>query len=140
MKAIIKDKEVKLKHRGRDDWGDGGFGAGRGKRKHKGIDYEAPVDALILSPVNGTVSRLGLPYKESHLDYVEITDAFLKRHRVMYIESHLPVGTVVTVGQPIGRVQGVAAKYTTPERFMKNHVHYEVLEKDGTPINPEEYE
>lgn len=138
MKAIIKGKVSDLKHRGTDDFGDGSFGASRGSRKHKGIDYECPVDAHVLSPVNGTVSKIGLPYRDSHLDYVEITDNMMRRHRVMYIESKVETGQQVTQETVIGLAQGVSAKYTTKTKFMKNHIHYEILDGGtGKPINPE---
>ena len=37
----------------------------------------------------------------------------------------------------IGLAQDIAAKYSTPDRVMKNHVHYEIIDSDGVLIDPE---
>ena len=49
-----------------DDSGHGKFGAGRGARKHEGIDIEAPPGTPIQSAVDGTVERIGEPYRPGH--------------------------------------------------------------------------
>ena len=132
----------KLKHRGSDDWGNGEFGASRGDRKHKGIDYAADPGDEILSPVKGAVSKLGYPYQFNPGDeiiyrYVEITDYKGLRHRVFYIEPTVDVHQHVDLNTVIGLAQDISSRYHRDDRSpMINHAHYEILDKDGTPIDP----
>ena len=130
---------IDLPKRGVDAWGDGSYLARRGSRKHKGIDYACKVDAQIASPVWGKVTKIGIPYRDSHLDYVQVTDRLGNHHRIMYIEPRVRLGEEVSQGELIGLAQGVSAKYTTPDRYMKNHVHYEIITPQGVTIDPEEY-
>lgn len=128
-----------LPKRGVDDFGSGAFGASRGSRKHKGIDYSCFVDAEILSPVEGTVTKLGYCYSDDlSFRYVEITDYSNLRHRFFYVEPMVNVGAYLSKGIPIGLAQDVSKKWSTDTRQMKNHIHYEILDEDNDAINPEE--
>jgi len=128
-----------LPKRGTDSWGSGEFGASRGSRTHKGIDYACPAGAVIHSPVTGLVTKLGYPYADNlEYRYIEITTVDQLRHRIFYVEPISSKGDVISTGQVIGVCQDIAWKYYEPDVGpMKNHIHYEILEADGTPINPE---
>jgi len=133
-----------LEHRDADSWGNGSFGASRagGKRSHKGIDYCADPGDEILSPATGQVTKLGYPYAPKPSDkttyrYVEITDYSGFRHRVFYIEPTVNTGLHVKEGDVIGIQQDIAEKYSTPHKVMKNHCHYEILDLEDNPVDPE---
>jgi len=131
-----------LKQRGIDDWGDGSFGASRGDRAHKGIDYSADPGDEILAPIAGAVTKLGYPYAPKPGDkltyrYVEITDYAGRRHRVFYIDPTVNIEQHVNLGTIIGLSQDIAGKYHREDRGpMINHVHVEVLDLSGKPIDP----
>ena len=130
-----------LPKRGTDDWGSGAFGASRGSRKHKGIDYACYPDTAIMSSIKGIVTKLGYPYADDlSYRYVEVTDNAGARHRYFYVEPELDVGDEVTIGSRIGRAQDIAARYPDPNKGpMKNHIHYEIL-VNNEPVDPEQYE
>lgn len=123
---------VLLPKRGIDDWGSGAFGASRGDRVHKGIDYECPVGAKVFSPVSGKVTKLGTCYKDDPFyRYVQISNTY--DHRIFYVEPLVDIGHWVSEGSLIGICQDIQARY---DKKMKNHIHYEVLD-GGIPRNPE---
>jgi len=136
----------KLALRGIDDWGDGSFQAPRGKRKdgtkkyHKGIDYAASVGEEILAPVSGKVTKIGYAYADDlSFRYVEITCEAL-RHRTFYINPGVEQGAFVHAGEVIGTCQNISGKWTDPSKDpMVNHIHYEILNANGEPQNPDEY-
>lgn len=127
-----------LPKRGVDDWGDGEFQASRGGlKKHKGIDYACYPGTAIQSPVNGLVTKLGYPYADDlSYRYVQIKTEDEKKHRFFYVEPSVKVGDYVHFGDCIGEAQDIAGRYSTPNKVMKNHIHYEIL-VNGKPINPE---
>ena len=135
-----------LKKRGIDAWGNGAFGATRigsnGKVKsHKGIDYACPPNIGIMSPAIGEVTKLGYPYpyvsKGTNFRYVEISDLAGLRHQIYYVKPSVKEGDQVTILTVIGQSQDIAKKYDTKVKKMVNHIHYQVLDTDGVPIDPE---
>lgn len=121
-----------LPERGSDPWGSGAFGASRGERVHKGIDYECLPGSEVLSPVTGNVTKLGYPYADDlSYRYIQISNTYT--HRIFYVEPLVKVGDWVTENTVIGICQNITKRY---DSRMKNHVHYEVLSGD-TPVNPE---
>lgn len=125
-----------LDKRGSDGYGSGTFGASRGSRLHQGIDFAAPADALILSPVDGKITKLGYPYGDDlTYRYVEITTLDGLRHRVFYVSPCVKVGDHVHKTTVVGECQDIAARYN--KFLMVNHVHYEVMTIDGLCIDPE---
>jgi len=128
-----------LPKRGLDPWGSGEFGAPRGVRSHKGVDWLCYPGTRIGAPVGGTVTKLGYPYKDDlSYRYVEITDRYGRRWRLFYVFPDVEVGQVVNRGKIVGESQDISARYRDPKRApMQNHVHLEVLQRDGEPINPE---
>ena len=129
---------VQTPHRGSDDWGSGAYKASRGHRDHNGIDYVASPGSLLRSPISGTVSKLGYPYaSDLSMRYIEVTDSLQKKHRFFYVLPGKVVGDYVEEGDLIGVVQDVASKYTTEDKIMKNHIHYEIKDRNGEYLNPE---
>lgn len=129
---------VQTPHRGSDGWGSGEYKASRGHREHNGIDYVACPQSLLVSPVTGVVTKLGYPYaSDLSMRYIEVTDNLENRHRFFYVLPMKEVGDRVVDGDVLGEVQHVEAKYTTPDKIMKNHIHYEIKNQRGDYINPE---
>jgi len=133
-----------LKPRGIDAWGDGSFGASRGSRTHKGIDLLSEPGEAIYSPVKGQVTKHGYPYAPKPGDkityrYVEITDYSGFRHRVFYLDPSVGHGLHVDTNTIIGIAQDIAGKYSTPDKVMGNHVHYEIFDPNGNVVDPEEF-
>ncbi|MHC4703362.1 MAG: peptidoglycan DD-metalloendopeptidase family protein [Planctomycetota bacterium] len=110
--------------RGVDPKGSGMFAAGRGSKRHKGVDYRKAVGQDVKTPVAGIVTRLGWCYKDEPYRLVEILShkgAFL--WRVLYVDPCVESGAIVKSGQTIGQAQDIASKYGGG---MINHVHVEV--------------
>ena len=125
-----------------DAWGSGIYGASRGDRTHRGVDYLCEPGDPIYSPVKGRVSKHGFPYKPRPGDtityrYVEITDYKGNKHRVFYIEPKIAVDLHIDTNTIIGIAQDIAAKYSTPDKVMGNHVHSEVIDANGNYVDPE---
>ncbi|MEM1142743.1 MAG: M23 family metallopeptidase [Pseudomonadota bacterium] len=121
-----------------DRAGAGYFGAPRGGRKHRGVDYVVTPGNEVLSPVSGTVERLGWAYARDdtwRIVDIRAVDGFL--HRVFYVEPMVDAGQEVTRFTVIGLAQDISAFY--PDSGMKPHVHYEVINTEGRHIDPEEW-
>jgi len=89
-----------LPYRVSDAFGEGHFGASRGSRTHKGIDFACYPDTKILSPVDGIVSRHGYPYADDlNFRYIEITNIDTKyKHRMFYVFPDVSLGVMVKKG------------------------------------------
>ena len=123
--------------RGTDRWGSGEYLAARGGRVHRGIDIACYKGSTILSPVSGTVTKLGYPYNPADPDkgkfrYVQITDDAGADHRIFYVEPLVGVSNYVERDDPIGVSQGIASLYPG----MTDHVHYEI-KRDGKHVEPD---
>ena len=134
--------ESTLPKRGIDQWGDGAFGAPRGMKngkpkKHKGIDYACYPDTVIRSPVNGLCNKLGYCYSDDlFYRYVQIKTENGARYRFFYVEPDVVVGDYVHYQDEIGTAQNIAKRYSLPTKYMKNHIHLEILVA-GKPVDPE---
>lgn len=133
--------------------GSGAFGATRGKyRLHEGEDYVFAPGADVLSPVQGVVTKLGYPYgltdKQNRTSYriqfryVQVTDSAGNLHRLFYVSPDVQVGDNVLEGVHLGVAQPIIHRIsldgrTYGARGMKNHVHYEILDREGVPQDPE---
>jgi len=126
-----------------DKWGSGAYGASRGGRKHRGIDFLSLPGQVLLSPIAGRVTKIGWPYSQSekrHFRYVEVTDVSRLRHRFFYVDAKdfAVKGDVVTVGDLLGAVQNIASLH----EGMGNHVHYEIMRVANGKreyLNPDEF-
>jgi murein DD-endopeptidase MepM/ murein hydrolase activator NlpD len=133
----LSDKQMRVS----DAFGQGHFGAPRGVRKHKGVDYIAIVGASVISPVNGVITKYGWAYASNpDQRYIEITDADNVKHRLFYtyLSLNINVGTYVTMGEYVGRIGNISAMYDTDKKKMINHLHYEIVE-DGIHVDAELY-
>ncbi len=119
--------------RRQDKWGSGHFGASRGSRSHGGIDLVADVGEKILSPVDGTITRVAYPYAND-LSYTgAVIDAGGGVEvRIYYIGGVEP--GAVKAGQEIGVAQDLRKRYSG----ITNHVHVEVR-VDGAKVDPMPY-
>ena len=122
-----------------DAGGSGKFGASRdgGRRRHKGKDFINPVGGKVSSPVSGEITKIGFPYADDlSFRYVEITDEDNNKHRLFYVKPDADIkrGGRVTKGDLVGKSQDVAKRYRS--LGVKNHIHYEILNKEGIPVSP----
>lgn len=136
-----------------DCWGQGHFGAPRGSRTHKGIDFAIGAGEGVFSHISGAVTKVGYPYGDDlSFRYVQVTsEATFKHdgriitdtvaHRFFYVEPCLEVGDTVEIGTMIGRCQDSQKRYPAgngkPEPIT-NHVHYEVKYGD-IYLNPAQF-
>lgn len=129
--------KAELIQRPQDKWGNGAFGAPRGKRKHRGIDFACLPGTKILRPVSGIISKLGYPYSDDLLfRYVEITTINDKaRHRIFYITPLLIDGKIIRLNDVIGFSQDLTGRY----QGITPHIHYEIIDSGGDYINPMNY-
>ena len=124
--------------RGLDDYGSGEYGASRGGRKHKGIDFACAPGSICLALRPGTVTKHGWAYADdAHWRYVEIQDEEGYRCRYFYVQPGADIDKRVDRGAPIGVVQDIRKRY--PDG-MTAHVHFEVMDRDrAVYLNPEDY-
>lgn len=121
-----------------DPAGSGHYNAPRGSRRHKGMDWAIEPGATVLSPVEGTVGRIGHAYSDDLAwRIVDILDPGEYRHRIFYVTPLVEQGDYVEHGQPIGEAQDITRRY--PDQGMMSHVHYEIIGPDGRHMNPERY-
>lgn len=138
--------------RGSDKHGSGAFGASRGDRIHKGIDYACYPGSRCLSVTCGKVTKIGYPYSQEDpkigwpkwkvkkhnlkkaMRYVQITDSKDYHLRYMYLDPTVILGQEVKVDDILGITQDLITVYPG----MTGHVHFDV-KKDGEYINPNDY-
>jgi murein DD-endopeptidase MepM/ murein hydrolase activator NlpD len=123
--------------RGADAYGSGKFGARRdnGKRKHEGADFVVAPGGAVWSPLNGVVTAIGYAYHgDVSLRYVEVKDLVRNLSaRVFYIEPSVKVGQKLLAGDALGAADSLTSHY--PEG-MTNHVHVEIRDRRGVPLDP----
>lgn len=125
--------------RGTDDFGSGHFGAPRGSRSHRGIDYFTAPGSKVCSMSDGIVTKLGYPYAHAlQYRYVEVSDAGGYKHRYFYVKPTVRVNDRISRTDVLGIAQNISEYYDTGTKKMKPHVHYEIL-KGTTPIDPEKF-
>ena len=132
---------VELPVRQGDCYGSGEWDAPRGDKTHKAIDYECEPGLIVLSPIIGKVSKLGICYSDDlSFRYVEVTDYKQFRHRFFYVIPMVSGGDSVAVGQRLGRADDLRRRYPRDDDHssaITNHIHYEIISPSGGYINPE---
>jgi len=131
-------KEFTASKRTSDNYGSGSYKASRGKRIHNGQDFAAPKGSICLSATSGIISKFGYPYADKlEYRYVEVTTDGLKL-RYFYVQPDpcLIVGDNISKRTRLGLVQDLTTAYPNG---MTNHVHFEIKQKDGSYIDPNEY-
>ena len=128
------DLITKPKRRIADKYGQGHYGAPRGSRTHKGIDFACMPGTRVCSPVGGKVTKLGICYRDDHkYRYVQVTDDHAD-HRLFYVQPCVEVGDLIVKGAVIGEVQNLGDRYPG----ITEHCHYEI-KQDGEYIDPDEF-
>lgn len=149
--AAIMDAKVQTaifeidKFRDSDNWGSGKYGAARGTgRRHKGVDIVIPTVKLLPQVETVRVGRSYADSKEDDLIVVKPTEGILKDHEVKLM--HLkPVPTIARKlkykGDKLNRQTIIASQESLQKRFpsIKDHVHVEVRDPQGTIIDPTPY-
>jgi len=127
--------------RGSDAQGKGYFGAPRGDRIHKGVDF---VQALggseqikpgdpVRAFMAGTVSKLGFPYADKPaFRYVEVRRVNGDNLRYFYVSPTVAVGDAISAGEMLGTCQEL------PYPGITQHYHFEVTVR-GEHADPIKY-
>jgi murein DD-endopeptidase MepM/ murein hydrolase activator NlpD len=123
--------------RDKDNTGNGWFGAKRGTRLHKGVDYVVVPGEPIFACCAGVVRIGNVYWTSTKMKLVEISgaiDVHDVRVKQMYVLPCVKTGETVQKGQLIGVAQDVAKYHGSKE--MKPHVHISVW-KNGLLTDPE---
>jgi len=122
-----------MKIRKCDKWGCGHYGAGRGSRKHMGVDIVSNPGDPWESLNGGVVTKVGYPYaNDLSFRYVEVTDQAGAKWRYFYVQPSVKVGDVVEPYSEIGTVQKLGDRYPG----ITEHVHLEIIKIDGDFVDP----
>lgn len=118
-----------------DTFGSGAYGAPRGERKHKGIDFACYPGSLVMSFGSGIVTKLGYPYGDDlFFRYVEVTDTCERRLRYFYLNPFVSPGDKVTQETILGSAQSLQNRY----KGITDHIHFEIMCGDAH-LDPNEY-
>ncbi|MEM6486231.1 MAG: hypothetical protein AAF662_14755 [Pseudomonadota bacterium] len=118
-----------------DAAGDGHFGAPRGTRTHRGVDYLCRPKAPVASPVFGNVSKIGCCYADDlSWRYVEIITVNGNLHRIFYIKPTVVIGERIDLHYKIGYARDITERY--PDTGMTPHLHYEIIDPNGKYLDP----
>lgn len=139
--------------RGKDGYGEGHYGAGRGEdkdgnpRTHTGVDLVTTPGKIVQSPVSGRVETRPAnnggynngdwiepypddPEKRGQLKGVGIITPDGHRVRILYVDPDavgLRPGQRIEAGQPIGAAQDLSGVYPPKKKGpMTNHIHVDV--------------
>ena len=122
-------------YRGRrntDPQGSGVFGASRdgGARKHLGLDLISVTGDEVVSPIYGTIVRIGWAYPDGKLGSLHIEGSGQHKGasvKLLYVKGSLHSGVDVEPGDVIGYAEDVAAYHAAKGHDgMTNHVHGEL--------------
>lgn len=122
-----------------DDFGFGHFGASRIGRKHVGVDYVVKIGETVKSPINGTISKHGYVYNGDFKQrYIEIKcqdyGTTKLKVRIFYVNDMVELKTVVTMGDKIAVGGDISSKYSSSDKTMINHIHFETI-KNGKHVD-----
>jgi len=109
-----------------DSWGQGHYGASRGKRDHNGKDFACYPMSLIYPEKEGTVTKIGYPYGDDlSFRYIEIKDANDDYARYFYVEptGAIEVGERVYHSTILGHSQKLGERYSG----ITEHIHFETF-------------
>ena len=100
-------------------------------RRHKGVDFKAPVGSPVVAPWAGVVRRKNWNYRANG-GSVEIEDAQGRKILFLHlaeVEKGIGPGTRVAKGQRIA-LSGNTGRSTAP------HLHYQVMSPSGKVLDP----
>ena len=112
----------------------GGFNDVRGNSIHKSVDITAPSGTPVLAPADGTVVYAGDVRKRCG-GYIKIHHGSYKTKFCHLSKWVVRRGQQVKLGQVIGYVGG-GPKDPHRGSSTGSHLHYEILSKSDTHINP----
>lgn len=119
--------------RGRDAQGAGYFGAPRGDRAHKGVDFVAKPGEPVRAFMAGRVTKLGFPYADKpEFRYVEVTRPNGDKLRHFYVSPTVQVGDQIAAGEMLGTCQEL------PYPGITQHIHFECIVR-GEHADPIRY-
>jgi len=116
-----------------DAWGRGTYGAPRGKRIHRGVDFICEAGQQVICPIGGLngdviVVREARPYTEGEYSGVLLKTVGIVI-KMFYLEPDRSlIGQTIKQGHIIGHAQDISEKY----EGMIPHVHLEIV-----GMNPE---
>ncbi len=104
--------------------GDGNYGAARGNRRHRGIDYLCDEGQEVIAPFDMTIERFSYPNADKEMTGIAWRKG-KSTGRMWYFTPYLGViGVKVYKGTVLGIAQSVSAYYGLPE--MQDHIHFQV--------------
>ena len=121
-----------------DRMGLGHYGARRGGRTHKGLDFSVEPGTIVYAIAGGEVTKIGYCYADDlKYRYVQISTHDGLDLRYFYTTLHplLSIGDQVLKGQALSVCQDISSKHSTAKKTMINHYHFEIKEA-GQHINP----
>ncbi len=118
-----------------DAYGFGYYGSSRGNRSHAGTDYVIRPGEAVLSPVDGTIQRLGIAYADDSFELVVIDTKSGDSIKILYVQPIVEPGQDVKCGQLIGYAQDITARYPG----ITAHVHVEIVTATRGRIDPTTY-
>lgn len=134
MKQTICRPLKKLKLRGKDPTGNGWYGASRGSREHKGVDYLGNPGDEVFACASGKI-RIGRVYSNPSKSEFTLVEIKNKTYTIkqMYVKPIVKNGDIVKCGQTIGILQAIGDFYGDG---MPNHCHVGIW-KNGLLTDPE---
>jgi murein DD-endopeptidase MepM/ murein hydrolase activator NlpD len=113
-----------------DRAGDGHYGARRGAKTHKGVDYICIPEQPIKAPISGRIVREARPYATGDYSGVVIQNKHYAI-KMFYLDPVRDlIGEDVEQGAVIGTAQDISKRYAG--QGMTPHIHLEI-----DHVNPE---
>ena len=110
-----------------DAGGAGHFGAGRGNKRHDGVDFAADTGQVVVAFHSGLIPSESLPYGDDlRWRGVSLVNKRIET-KMWYLDPYPEViGAWVEAGQPIGTAQNIGLKY----KGVTPHVHVRIVKCD----------
>lgn len=107
-----------------DPEGDGNYGAPRGDRVHRGVDYLCDPGQIIVAPFDMFIDRVSFPNSDKKMEGIAWTKGKSTGRMWYFMPFKELLGTQAYKGKFIGRAQSVSAHYGLPK--MRDHIHFQV--------------
>lgn len=107
-----------------DAKGLGHYGAPRGKKKHKGVDYLCATGQPVLSPISGKIERIAYPYADKSYSGIVIRGRHISI-KMFYLKPMPMIGEIVLAGELVGYAQDISKKKKS-YLGMLPHIHLEI--------------
>lgn len=111
-----------------DPFGSGRYGAPRGKRIHRGVDFECEPGQEIVCPIGGLTGAVRIVREARPYVDAPYSGLLLKTDKIVikmfYFEPRRTlIGDFVAQGDIIGIAQNIAERY----HGMTSHIHLEIV-------------